>query len=138
MTAETVYQVLDSTLDTVDRAEDLAVVIAQRAGFDDISLNQIGLAVHETVANAVIHGNRYSASRKVYVSISVTRDEIKIIVGDEGDGFDPRTIPELGSPQQLLRGAGRGVHLSQALMDEYRVEARGRRGAQITLIKYRK
>jgi len=71
MTTETVSQVLDSTLDTVDYVEGIAIEVAQRAGFRGDRLNEISLAVHETTVNAVIHGNRYSAQKKVGVAISI-------------------------------------------------------------------
>lgn len=48
---------LDSTLESVDRVEYLTLELAEQAGFPDTSLERIVLAVHETAANAVIHGN---------------------------------------------------------------------------------
>jgi serine/threonine-protein kinase RsbW len=136
MSEETVHHVLDSTLDTVAFVENLACEIAQRAGFHDASLEQISLAVHETTANAVIHGNQYSAAKKVFVAISVNEDAITIRIGDEGAGLDPETLPDPLAPQGLLRQSGRGLYLSRALMDEHHVEARNGGGTQITLIKY--
>ena len=136
MTAETVYRVLDSTLDAVSEVENLAWETAHRAGFRDLSLDHISLAVHETAANAVIHGNRFSPVKKIFVEISVDRDGIEITIGDEGEGFDSRTLPDPFAPQGLLRGSGRGIYLAKALMDEHRVQSRNGGGTQITLIKY--
>jgi serine/threonine-protein kinase RsbW len=136
MTAETVYRVLDSNLDTVTEVENLAWEIAHRAGFRDLSLDHISLAVHETAANAVIHGNRFSPVKKIFVEISVDRDGIEITIGDEGEGFDARTLPDPFAPQGLLRGSGRGIYLAKALMDEHRVQSRNGGGTQITLIKH--
>ena len=64
MTAVTVRQVLDSTLETVSQLEKLAVEVARRAGFRGLSLDQISLATHETATNAVVHGNRYRMRKK--------------------------------------------------------------------------
>jgi serine/threonine-protein kinase RsbW len=127
---------LDSTLETVDRVEYLTLELAERAGFRDASLEQIVLAVHETTANAVIHGNRYSTEKRVSVAISILENQFKITIGDEGDGFDPQTIPDSSSLQELLRVHGRGVYLSRVLMDEYRVQLRETGGTEVTLIKY--
>jgi serine/threonine-protein kinase RsbW len=99
-------------------------------------LEQIALAVHETAANAVIHGNRYSREKKVSVAISIIDNQFKITIGDEGEGFDPHAIPESSSLQELLRVHGRGVYLSRVLMDEYRVQFRDSGGTEVTLIKY--
>jgi serine/threonine-protein kinase RsbW len=127
---------LDSTLNTVDRVEYLTIELAEKAGFRDASLEQIVLAVHETTANAVIHGNRYSRDKKVSVAISIVENQFTITIGDEGEGFDPQTIPESSSLQELLRVHGRGVYLSRVLMDEYRVQFRDTGGTAVTLIKY--
>ena len=64
------------------------------------------------------------------------RDGIEITIGDEGEGFDARTLPDPFAPQGLLRGSGRGVYLAKALMDEHRVQSRNGGGTQITLIKH--
>src|SRR5216684_5662367 len=94
MTTETVNQVLDSTLDTVDCVENMASEVARSAGFRGDRLSEICFAVHETTVNAVIHGNRYSPQKKVLVAISVSEAGLKIIIGDEGDGFDVEALSD--------------------------------------------
>ena len=136
MTAVTVREVLDSTLEAVAHVETLAVEAARRVGFRGVSLDRISLATHETTTNAVVHGNRYRTEKKVFVAISVTQDRFKITIADEGDGFDPKTLPDPLAPQQLIRGSGRGVYLSRAFMDEYHVRSRDAGGTEITLVKY--
>ena len=136
MIEKTVQHVLDSTLDTVSFVEHRACEIAQRAGFHDVSLEQISLAVHEITANAVIHGNQYSPAKKVFVTISVNDDRIAITIGDEGAGLNPETIPDPLAPSGLLKQSGRGLYLSRVLMDEHHVEARNGGGTQVTLVKY--
>jgi two-component sensor histidine kinase len=64
-TPEAVERFLDSTLESVDSAEELAVGMAQRAGMDEDDLMKIGMAIRESVVNAVVHGNRYNAHKKV-------------------------------------------------------------------------
>ena len=136
MTAVTEHQVLESTLETVAQLEKLAVEVAQTAGFRGPSLDQIGLATHEIATNAVVHGNRYRAGKKVFVTISVTDDRFEIRIADEGDGFDPDTLPDPLAPQGLFRDSGRGIYLSRAFMDEYHVRSREVGGTEVTLIKY--
>src|SRR5260370_1552889 len=82
MIEETVHHVLDSTLDSVSFVQHRACEIAQRAGFHDVSLEQISLAVHEIAANAVIHGNQYIPAKTVFVPISVNADKITITMRD--------------------------------------------------------
>jgi serine/threonine-protein kinase RsbW len=136
MSYATVHRILDSTLESVDRVEYLTLELAEKAGFREVSLEQIALAVHETAANAVIHGNRYSPDKKVSVAISIIENQFTITISDEGVGFDPQTIPESSPLQELLSDHGRGVYLSRVLMDEYRVQLRETGGTEVTLIKY--
>jgi len=136
MTTDSVSHVLDSTLDTVDYVEAMALEVAQRAGFRGDRLNEISLAVHETTVNAVIHGNRYSAQKKVWVAISVSEAGLKITIADEGDGFNAEALPDPLAAQELLQDHGRGVYLSRVLMDEYHVCPSDAGGAEVTLIKY--
>jgi serine/threonine-protein kinase RsbW len=68
--AETVDQFLDSSLESVDSAENLVLEVAQKAGFDEEDLHKIGMSVRESMVNAVVHGNQYSAHKKVHVSVS--------------------------------------------------------------------
>jgi len=64
MTAVTMREVLDSTLEAVAHVEPLAVEVARRVGFRGVSLDHISLATHETTTNAVVHGNRYRTEKK--------------------------------------------------------------------------
>ncbi len=136
MTAVTVHEVLDSTLEAVAHVETVAVEVARRVGFRGVSLDHISLATHETTTNAVIHGNQYRREKRVFVAISITQERFKITIADEGGGFDPKTLPDPLAPERLSGDSGRGVYLSRALMDEYHVRSRDAGGAEVTLVKY--
>src|SRR6266851_6954064 len=114
MTAATIREVVDSTLEPVAHVETVAVEVARRVGFRGVSLDHISLATHETTTNAVVHGNRYRPEKKVFVAISISEDRFKITIADEGDGVDPKTLPDPLAPEQLFRGSGRGVYLARA------------------------
>lgn len=92
---ETVERFLDSTLDSVDQAEELTAATAQRAGFDEDELMKIGMAIREAMVNAVVHGNQYNQNKRVRFSLSLTADRFTITVADEGSGFDFAHIPDL-------------------------------------------
>ena len=85
---ETLERSLDSTLESVDSAEELALGVAQRAGFDEDDLMKIGMAVRESMVNAVVHGNRYNANKKVRLLVTHSPERFTIRIADEGDGFD--------------------------------------------------
>jgi serine/threonine-protein kinase RsbW len=136
MTTESVKQELDSTMEAVECIETMALEAARQAGFHGDSLDKISFAVHETAANAVIHGNRYSSRKKVLVTISVNGAGLKITIADEGDGFDAEALPDPLAAQELLQDHGRGIYLSRAFMDEYHVNPRDTGGTEVILIKY--
>lgn len=133
---ETVERYLDSTLESVDSAEQLAVGIAERAGFDEDDLMKIGMAVRESVVNAVVHGNRYSAHKKVRFSVSHTPERFMVSIADEGEGFDFQDLPDPLAPENLLRTSGRGIFLIRSFMDEFAIRKLEPGGTEVTLVKY--
>jgi serine/threonine-protein kinase RsbW len=133
---ETVERLLDSTLDSVDRAEELAVKIAESAGFDEDELLNIAMAVRESMVNAVVHGNRYNGHKKVRVRVSRDEERFSIKIADEGEGFDLTQLPDPLAEENLLRQSGRGIFLIRAFMDEFGVERLTPKGTEVTLVKY--
>jgi len=133
---ETVDQFLDSTLDSVDNAENLVLDLAQKAGFDEEDLHKIGMAVRESMVNAVVHGNQYSAHKKVHVSVSKGNDRLTVTIADQGKGFDLEELPDPLADNNLLRHSGRGLFLIRAFMDELHVRRLSPAGTEVTLTKY--
>ncbi len=131
----TVDQLLDSTLDSVDVAEEAVLKEAQEIGFDEDDLHKIGMSVRECMVNAVVHGNRYNARKKVHVMIQRTSDRLTVIIQDEGDGFDMAALPDPLANENLLRHSGRGLLLIQAFMDEFQIRPREPNGTEVKMVK---
>jgi len=134
--ARTVDLVLDSTLESVDTAEEAVLREAQELGFEEDDMHRIGMSVRECMVNAVVHGNRYNARKKVHVTITRTPDRLSIIIGDEGDGFDVNSLPDPLANENLLRHSGRGLLLIQAFMDEFEMRPREPKGSEVRMVKY--
>jgi serine/threonine-protein kinase RsbW len=132
---ETVERLLDSTLDSVDQAEELTAAAAQRAGFDEDELMKIGMAIREAMVNAVVHGNQYNQNKRVRFSLSLTADRFTITVADEGTGFDFNHIPDPLAPENLLRTSGRGIFLMRSFMDAVDLRHLEAGGTEVTLVK---
>ena len=126
---------LDSTLQSVDKAETIVVNAAQEAGFDEDDQHQIGMAVRECVVNAVVHGNRYSKNKKVHLTIEPSREGLTVLIGDEGTGFDIDALPDPLASENLLRQSGRGLLLMRAFMDEFDLHSRPGGGSEVRLVK---
>jgi serine/threonine-protein kinase RsbW len=127
---------LESTLENVDQAEALVVSEAAKAGFDEDEQGQIGMAIRETMVNAVVHGNRYSKNKKVHLDIEKTKEGLVIVIGDEGEGFDINSLPDPLAPENLLRQSGRGLLLVRAFMDEFDLHPRPGGGTEVRLVKH--
>jgi serine/threonine-protein kinase RsbW len=133
--ARTVDQLLDSTLDSVDVAEEAVLKEAEELGFDEDDLHKIGMSVRECMVNAVVHGNRYNARKKVHVMIHRTSDRLAVVIQDEGEGFDMGTLPDPLANENLLRHSGRGLLLIQAFMDEFQIRPLTPKGTEVKMVK---
>lgn len=132
---EKIQTALESTLESVDKAESLVLREAEKLGFDEDEAHQIGMAVRECTVNAVVHGNRYSKNKKVHLEIERSATRLIVTIGDEGAGFDFESIPDPTSPENLLRQSGRGLLLIRAFMDEVDLRVRPGGGTEVRLVK---
>ena len=80
---------------------------------------QIELALQEALANAIRHGCKGDASRKVQCIVNCeSGGEVLIVVRDPGTGFDAKTVPDPLAGENVLKSSGRGIFLISQLMDE--------------------
>jgi len=59
------------------------------------------------MVNAVVHGNRYNARKKVHLRILKAADHLTVAIRDEGEGFEYSALPNPLSEENLLRQSGR-------------------------------
>lgn len=126
---------LDSTLETVDSAEQTATRIATESGFDEEEVMQIAMAVREAAVNAVLHGNAYDPEKKVELEFERTADGLVITIRDQGKGLDASKIPDPLAPENLLKTSGRGIFLIRSFMDSVEINP-SQTGTEIKLIKH--
>lgn len=130
-----VETLLDSTLDSVDTAEAETLKVAEELGFEEEDLHKIGMAVRECMVNAVVHGNRYNARKKVHFKLLKGADRVTIVIRDEGEGFDMSSLPDPLAEENLLRQSGRGMLLIQAFMDDVKIQRVEPRGTEVKMSK---
>ncbi len=97
--------------------------------------NNILLAITEAVNNAIIHGNKNDIKKEIELEFIVTDDLIKIIVTDEGEGFDLDKVPDPTLPENLLSEHGRGIYIMKHFVDELNVEKSPKGSSLILKIK---
>jgi serine/threonine-protein kinase RsbW len=126
---------LDSTLETVDNAEQAASEIAAENALGKKRFMQIAMAVREAAVNAVLHGNAYDPAKKVNLDFERTAGDLVITIRDQGKGLDPAKIPDPLAPENLLKTSGRGIFLIRSFMDDVQIKP-STAGTEIKLIKH--
>jgi anti-sigma regulatory factor (Ser/Thr protein kinase) len=91
--------------------------LIKRSCYGD-ALERIDLALHEALANAIVHGNHNDSARPVRIRVGVAKDgSLLLAVKDIGAGFDPAKVPvPLGN--RLMIPHGRGIFVIRELMDK--------------------
>ena len=125
---------MESTLESVNKAEEMAGQLAAKAGFDEDSRDGITMAVREAMINAVLHGNAYDPNKRVNLSLEQNDRELVVTISDEGRGLEPDEIPDPLAAENLMKQSGRGIFIIRAFMDEVRFR-KLEPGTEITLIK---
>jgi serine/threonine-protein kinase RsbW len=85
----------------------------------------VRLALEEAAVNAVKHGHGHDPQKQVGIWWTVTPTSVRLVVEDEGPGFDPATIADPSLPENLGRPRGRGLFLIFAYMTWVRFNRRG-------------
>ncbi len=135
MTAKQVSYTFESTLETINNAEEQASRFAAAAGFNEDDIMSISMAVREAAVNAVLHGNAYDPGKKVTLAFEQDGKDLTIVVRDQGKGVDVDSIPDPLAPENLLKQSGRGIFLMRSLMDEVRISPSAT-GTEVKLIKH--
>ena len=92
---------------------------------DGSELN-IETALHEALANAIVHGNQEDPRKLVCIACRCTTDgEVSLAVQDEGQGFDTAAVLDPTTPENRLLSHGRGIYLMKTLMDDVCFEQGG-------------
>ena len=110
--------VLNTALTEVSRAEQAVLEAAEQCGYDGSERFAVKLAIEEALANAIKHGNACDPAKRVILEFSITGDELRISVCDEGPGFNPCCIPDPTLDENLEKPSGRGVMLMRTYMNE--------------------
>jgi serine/threonine-protein kinase RsbW len=127
-----------SAVEMLDFVQVVGDHIGRTIGFDDDAIHWVGVAVRESVINAIKHGNQLDAAKHVFVefeSTSGAAPELRIRVRDEGPGFDPTDLPDPLAPENLLRASGRGIFLIRSFMDDVLFQRAPEGGMEIRMVK---
>lgn len=126
MSSQTIMLKLSSNPRNVALVESFVEKVIQRYKVSPDLYGDILISLTEAVNNAIIHGNGNDESKSVQIHCQQRANAISFSVSDEGRGFDPRSLPDPTSPENLLKVGGRGVFLMRELSDELHFSNNGR------------
>lgn len=123
---------LPSDVRSIERAVEYVMLRCSSCGAQARRLNlnfRVGLT--EALANAMLYGNGHDPAKRVRVEITLHQGRLTASITDQGDGFDPASVPDPTEPANLTKPCGRGMFLMRELLDEVSYNARGN---QVTLV----
>lgn len=127
-----------SAFEMLDVLQSVSDHFCKEVGFDDDAVHWVSVAVRESVANAIKHGNRNDSRKTVHVEFAASfadTPELSIRVRDEGDGFDPEEVADPLAPENLLKGSGRGIFLIRSFMDDVVLQRAPEGGMEMRMTK---
>jgi serine/threonine-protein kinase RsbW len=109
--------------------------VAQLLGMDDDTTHDVGVALRESVVNAIKHGNRCEESKRVLVEFLAGPGAVEVCIRDEGRGFDPAAVANPVAPENLLKPDGRGIFFMRSFMNEVSYTFPPKGGTIVRMVK---
>lgn len=107
-------------------------------GLPEDEYNKMMIAVTEIAMNAIVHGNKESMLKKVKMYVEHDERTIKVMVFDEGDGFEISRLPDPTDMDNILDVHGRGVFIARAMVDEFYYRNEEGKGSEFVMIVNKK
>ena len=117
---------LPSKIESITIVENFIDELSTRYGFSNEIYANVLTCLSEAVINSIVHGNRQSPDKKVFINLEVIENKRLIFtVSDEGDGFDFNSLPDPTAPENIENLTGRGVFIIKKLADQCIFNSRG-------------
>jgi serine/threonine-protein kinase RsbW len=130
---------IPSLFEMVDLVQVLSDRMGNMAGFDEDVVHWIGVAVRESVINAIKHGNKEDAAKPVTIEFGFTPIErptqLVVCVTDSGEGFEAEEVADPLAPENILKSSGRGIFFMRNFMDEVQLQRAPDGGMQVRMMK---
>lgn len=130
---------LPSSFEWLDLVQVLSDRVAALAGLDEDGTHWIGVAVRESVINAIKHGNREDQHKVVTIEFKLEPgpriERLTVQVLDQGEGFDPEAIADPLAPENILKSSGRGIFFMRSFMDDVSIARRPEGGMVVRMSK---
>ena len=135
----TVRLQIHSNFELLDFVQVVSDRMGQLAGLDEDAVHWIGVAVRESVINAIKHGNREDYGKLVTVEFSFTPpakpSELVVRVLVEGEGFEAEEVADPLAPENILKSSGRGIFFMRNFMDDVTLRRGSDGGMEVRMVK---
>ena len=128
-----VYLQSISYYEEMDRAVSVILSGMDKFGYADDSIRKMKITLTELLVNAILHGNGKDFSKKVIMGHVIDKKKTVISILDEGEGFDPNSIPDPTLPENLVKDCGRGLFIVRHYVDKVEYNEKGNR---VTITKF--
>lgn len=130
---------IHSVFDMLDLVQLVSDHLGQMAGLDEDAVHWVGVAVRESVINAIKHGNRLDDSKLVTVEFALepaaAPTALVVSVRDEGEGFEVEEVANPLAPENLLKSSGRGIFFMRSFMDDVTLRRWPEGGMEVRMVK---
>ena len=130
---------IPSLFDMVDLVQVLCDRMSHLAAFDEDAVHWVGVAVRESVINAIKHGNREDPGKLVTVEFAFTPiddpAQLVVRVTDQGEGFEPDEVADPLAPENILKSSGRGIFFMRSFMDDVQLTRAPGGGMEVCMVK---
>ncbi|HWK11420.1 MAG TPA: ATP-binding protein [Vicinamibacterales bacterium] len=128
-----------SVFDMLDVVQVVSDRMAHLAEMDEDAVHWIGVAVRESVINAIKHGNREHPEKHVTVEFAFLPEhsptELVVRVVDQGEGFEPEEVADPLAPENILKSSGRGIFFMRSFMDDVQLHRAPEGGMEVRMVK---
>jgi serine/threonine-protein kinase RsbW len=130
---------IHSVFDMLDLVQLVSDHVGQLAGLDEDAIHWVGVAVRESVINAIKHGNRLDEAKQVTIEFAFVPSrhptELVVSVIDQGEGFEVQEVADPLAPENLLKSSGRGIFFMRSFMDDIQLLKVPEGGMEVRMTK---
>lgn len=125
--------------DSLVPISDFVTQAAEDAGLSQRAVQAVQLAVDEACSNIIQHAYGGEGRGDIKCTCQIDETGLTVILHDEGQPFDPNSIPapDRSPDLEACTGGGLGLFFMRQLMDEVRFDFDQQTGNVLTMTKYR-
>jgi serine/threonine-protein kinase RsbW len=107
--------------------QDRIISVLENRAYSDRDVFGVRLALEEALVNAIKHGNGMDPAKQVQIDCRFDDDGVRIVIEDEGPGFDVHSVPDPTAEENLDKPGGRGIMLMRSFMSHIEYNDLGNR-----------